>query len=402
MRNRVPGRKVRALIHIAVFALLAPFLMFATAVPSRAEALENSTITGTVTGVGGTRKYAITVSLLAVGPERWDQPRLASPLADGSYTFSGLPAGTYTLYFTGIAGNEFEAEWWDDALTRNDADLIVLDGENTVVANAVIGLMGAVQGRTTGLGGRAVLNFEVTVYRIEGAAEQRVPASLGWLSGSVYSIDNLLPGTYRIIYGAEGCRDRETTVTIGVDETVTRDIQLEPRDASELGSLTTEPVAVPYWVTRTSTIRLRVLPKVFADVMAVDASACQAGSYAWTAALLVSSPRGADVTSAQFDGGGTDPGAAPSISRQHEAPFLNTGDLLLGTHTARAEITSTVSYGSCGGAGVEQRTHTWHETLLTGLEVTGEFFASTPEVVGSPARGQTLTATGTFYPNRTR
>jgi hypothetical protein len=380
------GRTFRAIASLAALALVLQTGAVLAAAPAQAET--GSSVSGKVHDAAGAAVSA-TVWLTSIDSGGGASSRSAATDESGVYSFAAIPAGSYTLYFAPRQEHRYDGEWWDDAQTRENARALVLDGSNAVVADAVLGELGTIKGTITGFAGRGLPSVRMQPYLIQPTGEVALPLLVSSSSSGPYQIGSLAPGTYRVVFALAGYHSHEETFTVGLDEVILRDIQLDPLASGDFSTVSAEDLVLTPGRNGISNVRVTVSPRSYADVQALDASACEADSYSWTADLSVTTPRSGAYSATTLSGGGHDSGTVPTEVRDYPAGFI-LESALVGIYQVRVRVQSTVRYGRCTGSEVEMRSHTWSETLITGLEIRGEFAAAQPVVEGVPARGNTL------------
>ena len=143
------------------------------------------TITGTVRGPGGSLLAG--VSVYASGPS-WGQ---ATSAADGTYTITGLTAGSYRL---GAVGSGWGTQYYNNTANVNEATTVtVMSGFTTpgIDFNLVVG--GSITGTVRGPGGTPVANIAVST---EGASSLLDVYSD---ENGTYTITGLQPGNH-VVY----------------------------------------------------------------------------------------------------------------------------------------------------------------------------------------------------------
>jgi len=151
-----------------------------------AELEEGGSITGKVTGSGGTPLANAYVEAGRDGDYRY-----AVTDANGDYELTGLSTGDYTVEFSsGTAA--YVNEWYDDKESAKDADPVpVVVGQEKTGINAQLTEAGSISGTLKTSGGSALTYGDVALYR---GADQVDRAWTG-LDGS-YTFAGLRPGTY--------------------------------------------------------------------------------------------------------------------------------------------------------------------------------------------------------------
>jgi len=164
-----------------------------------------SRIAGTVTGPDGSTPLAnISISAYVFQGYFWQWVSGTQTQSDGSYTISGLSAGTYRVEFSDWSGN-FIGSYYDDATTVEDATDIVV-GEATTVSeiNASLAAASQITGTVTGPDGSTPLGdifVRVWAYlpnEFFGGWWQPVGFSAQTQSDGSYTISGLIAGTYRV------------------------------------------------------------------------------------------------------------------------------------------------------------------------------------------------------------
>jgi hypothetical protein len=138
----------------------------------------------------------------------------ARTAADGSYRFSNLPAGMYTL----------------DAIGLGQVASLLLDGEREEVADVLwpdAGPRGAVQGRVLDATGAFLPNATVRLLAGDAEAARGQSDSAGG-----YRFSGLAEGVYALAYGDTGPSIAE--VTLDEDATIVRDLILPPGPVKRL------------------------------------------------------------------------------------------------------------------------------------------------------------------------
>ncbi|MGR0481621.1 MAG: hypothetical protein ACTFAL_09510 [Candidatus Electronema sp. V4] len=117
----------------------------------------------------------------------------ASTEADGSYTVSGLRAGSYKVMFDADDRN-YAYEWYNDKASFDAADAVaVTSGGTTGNINATFEVGGSISGRMTNAAGAGVAGY-VQVYALDGSW-----AAEAWTgSGGSYTVWGLRTGSYKV------------------------------------------------------------------------------------------------------------------------------------------------------------------------------------------------------------
>jgi len=139
MRTRF---RVRTLASVTVAALIGSVI--ALAAPSAALAAPGElSISGTVdggyiaAGLGRAEAYELV-------DDSWQSVAFDDIATNGDYTITGLGAGTYRVSFTDISGSDVSGgvesswwkEWWDDGLTSDTGDDVVLTTDSVTGVDA--------------------------------------------------------------------------------------------------------------------------------------------------------------------------------------------------------------------------------------------------------------------------
>src|SRR6202035_4334540 len=118
-----------------------------------------------------------------------------STAADGSFTLTGLPTGTYILYFS--ASGHLD-QYYNNEGSLSSADQIsVTSGSPTSGIDAELVPYGAIAGTVTDAStGHPLPYVEVYAYNSSGQVVQSVYTS----STGAYTLSNLPPGTYALYF----------------------------------------------------------------------------------------------------------------------------------------------------------------------------------------------------------
>ncbi|MBN9105034.1 MAG: carboxypeptidase regulatory-like domain-containing protein [Propionibacteriaceae bacterium] len=155
----------------------------------------------------------------------------------GTYTITGVRAGTYTLHFGGAG--DYVGKWLGDGSSSATATTFTVTAGGTVTRDAQLALGGSVSGTISG-GGTALAGAEVELYRLyveDGYTETDWVASTESGASGGYRLAGLEPGTYSLVASADGyvrawlggasSADSATTFTITSSEAMTgRDLDL--------------------------------------------------------------------------------------------------------------------------------------------------------------------------------
>lgn len=125
-----------------------------------AELEPGGSITGTVTGSGGTP-----VAGAHVSAQRSGEFRYATTDADGNYEIMGLGAGDYAVEFS-VSGSDYVSEWYDDQDSQATADPVAVGlGDASVGVDAQLARSGSISGTVRSADGSALSAGHVELYR---------------------------------------------------------------------------------------------------------------------------------------------------------------------------------------------------------------------------------------------
>ena len=118
---------------------------------------------------------------------------------DGSYTITGLVAGSYKVrFYRCVSGsNVYEEQWYNGKSGWDSADAVVLTtGQERTGADATLRLAASIAGRVTGPGGAAVSG--VCVWVTTAAPENRFAGSAAVDAAGDYKVGGLPAGSYKV------------------------------------------------------------------------------------------------------------------------------------------------------------------------------------------------------------
>ena len=167
----------------------------AVAAPS-AQADSTGGITGVVAGAGDSPLGGISVTAYqATGSGTWAWVSQATTGSDGSYSISGLSAGTYRLEFYDPSGI-YPSEYYDNVSTLDfDSanDIVVAAGATTSGVDTTLPVGGHITGTVTDSHHVGIGGFEIFVF------DAGMNVNIGWTDpAGNYDVGGLATGTYRV------------------------------------------------------------------------------------------------------------------------------------------------------------------------------------------------------------
>jgi len=178
-------------------------------------------ITGTVSDAGGTHHGLANASVSVSSPSNGNYYGYARTAADGSYTVSGMPAGTdYQVCFfaTGATGGSTDALGYLDQCYDNQpttgtpTPVAVVLGAPRVGVNAALAVAGAISGTVSDEGGthNGLANVSVTAY----SASTGGSANASTAADGTYTVSGMPAGTdYQVCFYASGATGGSSDAT---------------------------------------------------------------------------------------------------------------------------------------------------------------------------------------------
>ena len=171
-----------------------------------AGAATTGSITGTVVAASNSAPLGgICVEALQTGGQIGSGD--ATTASDGTYTVTGLPAGTYTVSFTSDAGcgntTDYEPQWYNEQSSAGSATPVtVTAGATTSNVNGSLLLVGTITGTVTAAqGGAALSGICVSATESSGPGFGFTQTA----SDGTYSITGLVTGSYTVEFSVNGC-----------------------------------------------------------------------------------------------------------------------------------------------------------------------------------------------------
>lgn len=221
-----PMRWFRKAAHFGVLLLVAmlvvPFALSAFA--SAQEGLAGA-ITGVVTdsahgGVGNIRVEAYASVADFNGGNNGTVAAMTETAADGSYTLSDVPAGSYFIVFNlqGGGNPNYVQQFYNNKSTIESADPVtVAEGSTTSDINAVLETAGHIAGRVTDATGTPLANIRVDAYTSVEAYNNgyngTATAIAETTADGTYDMGTLPAGNYLIVFNQGGGGNNPTYIT---------------------------------------------------------------------------------------------------------------------------------------------------------------------------------------------
>ncbi|HEY5111018.1 MAG TPA: carboxypeptidase regulatory-like domain-containing protein [Acidimicrobiales bacterium] len=167
----------------------------------------DTTISGTVTNSSGAGLSGVCVDLLNPSSGTYFVA-LATTGSDGTYTFRGLAAGSYQLYFDAIdcSAANYGNVYYDGTSTGNYSDaaaatVSVATGEAVTGINVTMSVGTTISGTVTAAaGGAPVANVCVDAYTTSTGTGEYVNTGVD----GTYTITGLAPGSYTVEFSTDG------------------------------------------------------------------------------------------------------------------------------------------------------------------------------------------------------
>jgi len=197
MRSFAPNfsasRALRLVLMLAIAALVGTSLAVAGGTSRAFADGGTASVSGTVTGGGAPLEFAY-VAIQSPDGEYYDSSETDS---DGTYSFSDIPAGQYTVDFQPAEGANFLERWWQDAPNQNSATYFSLaDGQSLTSIDADLPVGATISGTVDGADAAGVGLADVYV-----DAESQDGSSSGSAttdSDGNYTIIGLSAGSYTV------------------------------------------------------------------------------------------------------------------------------------------------------------------------------------------------------------
>ena len=130
-----------------------------------------ASLSGTVTGsdTAGAGLAAIDVSISSVSGDYYDFTTTAD---DGTYSFTGIPAGDYTVFFQPEAGVNYLQQWWQGKSVQDQpTQVAIADGQELTGFDDVLDAGATISGNVDGLDapGVGVADVEVQAQSSDGS-----------------------------------------------------------------------------------------------------------------------------------------------------------------------------------------------------------------------------------------
>jgi hypothetical protein len=384
----------------------------------------------------------------------------ANVASDGSYTVNGLAPGDYTLQFTPAYGTNYVSQYWNDAPTAATATTItVAAGDVDTNYNAALAVGATVSGTVTTVDAPGVGLANASVIAVD-SSENYVAGSTTDANGN-YSIVGLGAGTYRIEFEAPGGDSHASqfwknattfnkatpvtvsgpTVTSGINASLTAGATI----SGTVVDTSTPAVPIPYGIvllltpggtqvasTEADQNGNYTLSNLPAGTFVVEFAGTDGGAYvsSWwqnaskrSSATRIKVARGATITgidgtmapayltpgnptitgSAQVGSTLTaDPGKWKPSDTTFTYQWNSDGTPIAGA-TASTYIPVNADAGHTLSVTVTGDRYHFNDVTVTSKSTKvvtgGTLSTSTPQIVGTPTRGSTLTAVpGTWGP----
>lgn len=195
---RVPSgaRWLRRLAGVAAALLVASSISLAGAAAS-ASAAGTASISGVVTSAVTPGQPASFGTVFATQENAFLGRSTEVIGADGSYSITGLAAGSYTLSFSGAFNSGLITQWWNQKSDQASAVYFpVADGEVLTGFDATLAVGSSISGTITGTGspGATLQNSTVQAFSADGSYAGLAFAD----AGGHYSLGGLVPGDYTV------------------------------------------------------------------------------------------------------------------------------------------------------------------------------------------------------------
>ena len=176
-------------------------------------------IQGTVTASGGAGVSNVHVEVYSLADVL--QPVDTYTDAQGAYTLSPLPAGSYKVHFTPDGSSGFTTDrWYHDAATQGAASAVIVTDSAITVANQQLPGPGKIQGTVTGASDQPLANIDVTL------DDANLTEVFTGVDGT-YSMPGIAPGSYTLTFNYNFGDVTDTApVVVSPDGTVTVDKKL--------------------------------------------------------------------------------------------------------------------------------------------------------------------------------
>ena len=159
-------------------------------------------ISGTVTNELGTGMASVNVQVFGLDG-MWAAGVMTNQ--NGVYTASGLPSGTFGVFFSPPAESGYSSEWYNHKVDQGSADPVVVTVPNTTSGiDAVLEQGGKISGTVKNQAGKGIANAQVQVYDAAYMGMGMPRATVTTTAKGGYTVMGLPAGTYKVFFQAGG------------------------------------------------------------------------------------------------------------------------------------------------------------------------------------------------------